>query len=206
MTFGHGSFDNFAASPYFAADTQYFAADTSKDVQPDAGKGTVNVKWYANSGKYFWDRSSIGMTGYASTGSTSADSVTNWLRNTLNATKGMGVTFLSLAPHDTSEPIDCEMFAWGSWSVWSEWSDCADGTQTRTRSKTRSAKTPAANGGTPCPTDLEISETDTQTCGGETNGAGNGNGDEPADCASENREDGADDTECGDCPKRFYRR
>ena len=67
-----------------------------------------------------------------STGKTSADAVASWLRNTLSATRGMGVKFLSLAPHDTAEPIDCEMFAWGSWSNWSEWSDCVDNTQTRT--------------------------------------------------------------------------
>ena len=190
MTFGHGSFDNFAASP-FAAETHYFAADTSKDVEPDTGKATVNVKWYANSGKYFWDRSAIGYSGYASTGKSSAAAVSNWLRNTLSYTKGMGVTFLTLAPHDTAQPIDCEMFNWGSWSVWSEWSDCADGTQTRTRSKTRSAKTPAANGGVACPTDLEKTETETQSCEG------------PADCPSENREDGADTTQCGDCLSGF---
>ena len=142
-----------------------FAADTSKDVPADAGKETVEVKWYDNAGKYYWDRSVIGQSGSVSTGKTSADAVSSWLRNTLSATRGMGVKFLSLAPHDTAEPIDCEMFAWGSWSNWSEWSDCQDGTQTRTRTKTRSVKTAAANGGTACPTDLEQTETDTQTCG-----------------------------------------
>ncbi len=153
-----------------------FAADTSKDVPADAGKETIEVKWYDNAGKSFWDRSTIGYQGYASTGKTSADAVASWLRNTLSATRGMGVKFLSLAPHDTAQPIDCEMFAWGSWSNWSEWSDCQDGTQTRTRTKTRSVKTAAANGGTACPTDLEQTETDTQTCG-ETSGRSNGNGD-----------------------------
>ena len=161
-----------------------FAADTSKDVPADAGvinpdnsPINVEVKCYDNAGKYYWDRSVIGYQGYASTGKTSADAVASWLRNTLSATRGMGVKFLSLAPHDTAEPIDCEMFAWGSWSNWSEWSDCVDNTQTRTRTKTRSVKTAAANGGTACPTDLEQTETETQTCG-ETSGRSNGNGDD----------------------------
>lgn len=171
----------FGAATVGSDNLSNFEADTSKDVGANAGKGVVSVKWYANSGKYFWDRSSIGMSGYASTGSTSADSVTNWLRNTLNATKGMGVKFLSLAPHDTAQPIDCEMFAWGSWSNWSEWSDCVDGSQLRTRTKTRAAKTPAANGGAACPTDLEQTETETQTCGGTSGRSDNGDGDDNGD-------------------------
>lgn len=177
-----------------------FAADTSKDVSADAGKDTVEVKWYANSGKYWWNRSAVGYSGYVSTGKTSADAVSNWLRNTLSATQGMGVKFLSLAPHDTVQPIDCEMFAWGSWSNWSEWSDCVDGSQLRTRTKTRSAKTPAANGGTACPTDLEQTETETQTCGGTTGRSDNGDGDPPLDgtCADPN-DSGYGQTECIGC-------
>ena len=104
MTFGHGLFDNVGAS--FQADTQQFAArDASKDVAPDGGKGWINVDWRGT--HYWWKQpENLGTRGYTSTGSSSADSVVSWLRNTLAITKGYGIQFLSLAPHDKYvEPV-----------------------------------------------------------------------------------------------------
>lgn len=51
-------------------------------------------------------------------------------------------------------PVNCEVTEWGQWSTCSK--PCGGGTQTRTRT----VKTPAANGGTACPTDLS----QTQVC------------------------------------------
>ena len=173
------------------------------------------MKWNDNAGKYVWHRTAIGRTGWATLYST-ADAVINWIRNTNSLTSGMGVNFLSLAPSDTTQPIDCEMFAWGSWRVWSDWSDCVDGTQTRTRTKTRSSKRSAAHGGTPCPTDLVQTDTQTQNCG--TSGRSDDDDDndngittdlcESVICSDLNRDEHADDEPlydtsvkdcCGEC-------
>lgn len=120
---------------------------------------TILVKWYASTNTY-WYKPPNKLT-YLNSGHSSASRIVNWLSNVLTLTKGKSIEFKSLGPNDTDQPIDCEMFAWGSWS---NWSDCADGQQIRTR--TRAVKTPAANGGTACPTDLE--QTESRACDSST--------------------------------------
>jgi hypothetical protein len=154
MTFGVDTFGRLghAAETLVLDATEYDVAGTG---------GPIYVKWYASSQSYWWDGSKVGLgRGYRDSGYASASGIANWLSNTLSYTKGKNIEFLTLGPSDTDQPIDCEMFAWGSWS---DWSDCADGQQIRTR--TRAVKTPAANGGTACPTDLE--ETESRACTGD---------------------------------------
>lgn len=154
MTFG---VDTFGRLPH-AAETLVLNA-TDYDVTGDGGP--VLVKWYSSTQSYWYNGSKVGLgAGYRNSGYASASGIVNWLSNTLSYTKGKSIEFETLGPNDTDQPIDCEMFAWGSWS---EWSDCADGQQIRTR--TRSVKTPAAHGGTACPTDLE--ETESRACTGD---------------------------------------
>jgi len=175
MTFGVDTFGRLG----HAAETLVLGA-TDYDVTGDGGP--VLVKWYSSTQSYWYDGSKVGLgRGYRDSGYASASGVANWLSNTLSYTKGKNIEFETLGPNDTDQPIDCEMFAWGSWS---EWSDCADGQQIRTR--TRAVKTPAAHGGTACPTDLEETEsractnddadtdTDTDTGGTITSQTGNG--------------------------------
>jgi hypothetical protein len=131
MTFGVDTFGRLghAAETLVLDATEYDVAGTG---------GPIYVKWYASSQSYWWDGSKVGLgRGYRDSGYASASGIANWLSNTLSYTKGKNIEFLTLGPSDTDQPIDCEMFAWGSWS---DWSDCADGQQIRTR--TRAVKTP----------------------------------------------------------------
>ena len=60
-------------------------------------------------------------------------------------------TYTYVVPECPVEPTDCVV------SGWSAWSACFEGTQTRTRT----IITPAANGGTPCPTLIETRDCET---------------------------------------------
>jgi hypothetical protein len=59
---------------------------------------------------------------------------------------------------DAPVPVNCVVTAWGGWT-WSAWAVTGT-TETRTGTRTRTVTTPAANGGTACPT---LTETTTET-------------------------------------------
>lgn len=61
-------------------------------------------------------------------------------------------------PPQVLSPVDCKVSEWSDWGACSK--ECGGGTQSRTRTVT----TPAANGGTPCPTLSDTQPCNTQDC------------------------------------------
>jgi hypothetical protein len=66
------------------------------------------------------------------------------------------------ATYTPQAPVNCVVSAWSDWTG-GQWSACANGTQTRQETHTRTIVTQPANGGTACPV-LTETRTATQAC------------------------------------------
>lgn len=62
---------------------------------------------------------------------------------------------IALTVTAAANPVDCVVSDWSPWSDWSAWAPISPTTEQRTHTRTRTVLTPATNGGSACPAQIE---------------------------------------------------